>query len=104
MGARTRAPTTSTSSPCQCSPIACSYLLCRLPAGLLAGPLTAAGGRGVRGLELGAAAGGRGPRGEEGPYTKAAKAGASGCLPPPLRVRGPFLPWDGTWTDAAPRE
>jgi uncharacterized protein (DUF58 family) len=24
--------------------------------------------------------------------------------PPPLRVRGPFLPWDGAWTDAAPRE
>ena len=81
------------------------YVLFAMGAGVLFGSRVAAG---RRRLEAGAGAVSA-PRhvtiGEPVRFEIAcAQRDGARPAPPPLRVRGPYLPWDGVWTDAAPRE
>ena len=82
---------------------ASAYLLFCMLVGILFGSIVAARFLVVRGLEITASAPRRVTRGEEVIFTITCKLDAHERQPtPPLRIRGPFLTWDGTWTDRSP--
>jgi uncharacterized protein (DUF58 family) len=82
-----------------------AYVLFSLLAGVVVGSLIASRGLRIPEVAVNASAPRRVTVGEEITFTVTAKIRGTEEQPiPPLRVRGPFLPWDGTWTDPSPRE
>lgn len=92
-----------------------SYVFFALLAGLLAGSLAAATRLHVRDVNVTVDAPRRVTVGEPVTFTvtctrskvRAPREPAAGTPPSaqhPIRVRGPFLPWDGTWLDDPPAE
>jgi uncharacterized protein (DUF58 family) len=82
-----------------------AYVLFSLLAGIVTGSLVASRGLRIPHVGVSVSAPRRVTVGEEVSFTITAKKKASEeQLVPPLRVRGPFLPWDGTWVEPSPRE
>lgn len=81
------------------------YVLFSLLAAIIFGSLAASRFMRIDHVDVSASAPRRVTVGEEVSFTVACKrVRGSDEEVPPLRVRGPFLPWDGAWTDTAPRE
>ena len=81
------------------------YVLFSLLAGIIIGSLAASRFLRIDHVHVAASAPRRVTVGEEVSFTVACKrVRGSDEEMPPLRVRGPFLPWDGVWTDTAQRE
>jgi uncharacterized protein (DUF58 family) len=88
-----------------------AYVFFSLLAGLLAGSVAAAYRLHVRDVSVLVDAPRRVTVGEPVTFTIACARGAKSALAArgerarhPIRVRGPFLPWDGTWLDEPPAE
>lgn len=86
-----------------------AYLLFSLLAGLLAGSLAASRRLRLAEVTVTIDAPRRVTVGEPVTFTIACARGAARAAPParsrhPVRVRGPFLTWDGRWLDEAPPE
>jgi uncharacterized protein (DUF58 family) len=82
-----------------------AYVLFSLLAGVVFGSLIASRGLRIAHVAVSVNAPRRVTVGEEVTFTVTAKQKPTeDRVIPPLRVRGPFLPWDGTWTDPSPRE
>lgn len=80
-----------------------AYVFFSLLAGLVVGSLASARGLRIDDVDVEVAAPVRVTVGEPVSFLVTCRARGQGELPP-LRVRGPFLPWDGTWADPSPRE
>jgi uncharacterized protein (DUF58 family) len=81
------------------------YVFFSLLVGLLVGSLVAAFRLRLVDMTLAVDAPRRVTVGEPVTFTIACSRGRKQGLPrDPVRVRGPFLPWDGTWLDEAPAE
>jgi uncharacterized protein (DUF58 family) len=82
-----------------------AYVLFSLLCGIVFGSLIASRGLRIPHVVVSVNAPRRVTVGEEVSFTVTAKKRVTEeRLIPPLRVRGPFLPWDGTWVDPSPRE
>lgn len=82
-----------------------AYVLFSLLAGIVFGSLIASRGLRIPYVEVSVSAPRRVTVGEEVTFTVCAKKRVTEARAiPPLRVRGPFLPWDGTWIEPSPRE
>ena len=86
-----------------------AYLFFAVLAGLLAASLVASRRLRLDDITVSVDAPRRVTIGEPVTFTISCKRGAANRAPPartrhPIRVRGPFLPWDGAWLDEAPPE
>lgn len=82
-----------------------AYVLFSLLSGIIFGSLVASRGLRIGHVAVSVSAPRRVTVGEEVTFTVTAKKRPTEeQAVPPLRVRGPFLPWDGTWVDPSPRE
>ncbi len=75
-----------------------AYVFFSVLTGVIAGSLAAARALGIDHVTVHASAPRRVTVGEEVSFAVACKREGDAPMPP-LRVRGPFLPWDGTWID-----
>lgn len=84
---------------------ASAYLLFSILAGVFLGSLAASRLLVVRGLTVSASAPRHVTRGEEVRFSVTCKLAEDAERPtPPVRIRGPFLTWDGSWTKRAPSD
>jgi uncharacterized protein (DUF58 family) len=86
-----------------------AYILFSVLAGLLAASIVAARRLRLENVAVSVEAPRRVTIGEPVTFTISCTRGAANRAPPaqarhPVRVRGPFLPWDGAWLDEAPAE
>lgn len=82
-----------------------AYVLFSLLSGIVFGSLVAARGLSIPHVAVAVSAPRRVTVGDEVTFMVTAKNRPTNDESvPPLRVRGPFLPWDGTWVDPSPRE
>jgi uncharacterized protein (DUF58 family) len=82
-----------------------AYVLFSLLAGIVGGSFIASRGLRIPHVTVSVSAPRRVTVGEEVAFTVTGRKRATEERPiPPLRVRGPFLPWDGTWVEPSPRE
>lgn len=82
-----------------------AYVLFSILSAVVCGSLIASRGLRIPYVTVSAHAPRRVTVGEEVTFTITAKKRVTEeRLIPPLRVRGPFLPWDGAWVGASPRE
>jgi uncharacterized protein (DUF58 family) len=86
-----------------------AYILFSVLAGLLAASLVASRRLRLEDITVSVDAPRRVTVGEPVTFTISCTRGAANHTPPartrhPIRVRGPFLPWDGAWLDEAPPE
>lgn len=80
-----------------------AYVFFSVLTGVLVGSIVAARTLAIEHVTVTASAPRRVTVGEEVSFSVACKRRGDAPMPA-LRVRGPFLPWDGTWIDQAPRE